>query len=298
MKSLGTLLLLAALSGCATTPEPEVVWDSHVHLNDVAMQLALMDEFRVARAVVFWGGGSDNAAILAAAAKHPDRFIPFASISPERRANRLRWERDDPAIVAELEQLLATGRFRGIGEINIVHDATARFAATDFGLDSAVMRGIMALARQHRIPVLIHCEMARVADFERMLATHRDVAVIWAHGGYGSAAELRRMLATHSNLHVDLAARTWRRHPRSAAYLVMREGVLLPEWAALIEAMPERFMVGTDASHRSEASERMKFASLREFLSQLSPQARREVGWRTLGRLLGVAQGLTSETSR
>jgi hypothetical protein len=41
--------------------------------------------------------------------------------------------------------------------------------------------------------------------------------------------------------------------------------------------MPERFVVGTDASQRSPDSEAMKFASVQSFLRQLSPRARERV---------------------
>ena len=88
-----------------------------------------------------------------------------------------------------------------------------------------------------------------------------DVAVIWAHGGYTGLDEARRMLARHPNLFYELSARTWPRHPRSPDYPIVREGAIEPGWLALIESMPRRFLVGSDASHRSEASERMKLES-------------------------------------
>ena len=273
------------MAGCAAVPGPLV--DAHVHLNDVAMQLALMEEFGVDRAVVFWGRNSDDESILAAAAQHPHRFIPFASISPERTRFRPFWERDDSAIVERLEALLATGRFRGIGEISVVHDATPGFAATEFALSSRVMHGVFGLARRHRLPVIVHCESRAMEQLSRLLEAFPDVAVIWAHGGYTGEPEARRMLARHPNLYYELSARTWARHPRSAAYSIAPGGELLPEWRALVEAMPARFLVGSDASHHSEASERMKLASVRGFLGQLSPAARREVGGGTLRRLLG-----------
>jgi Tat protein secretion system quality control protein TatD with DNase activity len=282
------LALSAALAaGCAASPEPLALFDSHVHLNDVAMQVSLMDEYGVARAVVFWGRKSDNETILEAAARHPGRFVPFASISPERGTYRAQWARDDPAIVTQLAALLATGRYRGIGEISVVHAQSAGFAATDFALDSGTMGAIMRLAREHRIPVMLHCEATRLAEFERLLAAHRGVDVIWAHGGYTQAGEARRMLESHANLYYELSARTWPRHPRSADYPIVRDGVVDAEWLALIESMPRRFLVGTDASHHAEANERMKIESVREFLRQLSPGARREVGGAVLDRLVG-----------
>lgn len=281
------LIAALVLGGCAAPPPVTALLDSHVHLNDVAMQLALMDEFGVERAVVFWGRRSDNESVAREAATHAGRFIPFASISPERGAYRAQWQRDDPALVGRLEALLASGIYRGIGEISVVHDATPGFAATDFALDSGVMRGIMELARGHRLPVMVHCEAARVDGLERLLAAWRDVPVIWAHGGYTGASEARRLLERHPNLYYELSARTWPRHPRSADYPIVRDGALMPEWRELIESTPGRFLVGSDASHHSEANERMKLASVREFLRQLSPQARREVASGTLLRLIG-----------
>jgi Tat protein secretion system quality control protein TatD with DNase activity len=280
--------VLALLAGGCAAPPP-AIFDAHVHLNDVAMQRALMDEHGVERAVVFWGRRSDNESVLEAAAREP-RFVPFASISPERSAYRAQWQRDDPALLERLDALLATGRFRGIGEISVVHDATPGFAATDFAPGSATMRGILALAGKHRVPVMVHCERARMAELSALLLEHPGVAVIWAHGGYTGVDDARRMLQRHPNLYYELSARTWPRHPRSPDYpIVDQDGTPRPGWLALVEAMPGRFLVGSDASHHAEANERMKLASVRAFLARLSPAAAREVAGGTLRRLLGEA---------
>lgn len=275
---------LVVLAGCATPPR---LIDSHVHLNNLAMQLALMDEYGVEQAVVFWGRLSDNESILDAAAKHDGRFIPFASISPERTAYRSAWQRDDAALLEQLDALLATGKFKGIGEISVVHAATQGFSATDFDPTGPLMRGIMGLARKYRLPVMVHCEATRLTEFSSMLDGFSDVPVIWAHGGYTDAAEAKRLLQRHPNLYYELSARTWPRHPRSPTYTIMPDGLLRPEWATLIEAWPQRFLVGTDASHHVEANERMKIESVRAFLKQLSPSARREVEGGVLRRLVG-----------
>ena len=279
-------LVLALATGCASQP-PAGVFDAHVHLNNPPMQLALMDEYGIDRAVVFWGRLSDNDKILEAVARHPARFVAFASISPERTAYRRLWQDDDVAIVEALDGLLRSGRFRGIGEISVVHAASAGFAATDFSPLSGVMRGILALARKHRVPVMVHCETSRMAELSRLLEMFPDVAVIWAHGGYTGLADARTMLQRHPNLYYELSARTWPRHPRSADYTLLEDGGrVAPGWLALVESMPRRFLVGSDASHHSEASERMKLDSVRNFLAQLSPAARAEVASGTLRRLI------------
>jgi len=281
------LLLLILAAGCATVPPPPApIVDAHVHLNDERMQLALMDEYGNGRAVIFWGRLSDNETIAQAAARNPRRFVPFASVSPERSAYRVQWERDDPALLARLDALMATGLYRGIGEISVAHSAAQGFAATDFSPISPTMRGILEVARRYRVPVMVHCELERMDELSRLLDAFPDVAVIWAHGGYTQVADARRMLARHPNLFYELSARTWPRHPRSAEYTIMAEGRIAPEWLALIESMPGRFLVGTDASHHVEANERMKIESVKAFLGQLSPPARREVAGDVMRRLL------------
>jgi hypothetical protein len=127
--------------------------DSHVHLNDEPMQLELMQRFGATRAIVFWGRSSDNESVLNAASRHPGLFIPFASISPERSAYRRAWEAQDTALLNTLDELLASGRFKGIGEISAVHFPSLGFAETDFDPTAPMMTGILTLARKHRVPV-------------------------------------------------------------------------------------------------------------------------------------------------
>lgn len=286
------LSLAFALAGLPTLAQPIPFIDAHVHLNDPQMQLALMERFGAQQAVVFWGGRSSNESVAEAARQHPGRFIAFASISPERRAYRPAWAAGDgAALLAELDALLATGHYRGIGEINAVHFESAGFAETDYALSGPLMHGIMALARQHRVPVMLHVESTRMAELSALLTQFPDVPVIWAHGGYTPLILARRMLAQHPNLYYELSARTWPRHPRSPEFTLLRDGQQVwPEWLALIESQPGRFLIGTDASHRDAATEQMKFASVQNFLAQLSPAAQAQVARTTLLTLLGPAR--------
>ncbi len=283
--------LTASLAGCATgapiAPVPFV--DSHVHLNDERLQLELMERYGAAQAVIFWGRSSDNASIADAARRHPDRFIAFASVSPERSAYRKAWDADDTGLLASLDELLASGRFKGIGEISAVHFPSPGLGETDYDPTGPMMRGIMTLARKHRVPVMVHVETTRLRELASLLEAFPDVPVIWAHGGYTPLFIARRMLERHPNLHYELSARTWPRHPRAPDYTILRDGrAVWPEWLALIEAKPDRFIIGTDASHRSRESEVMKLESVQNVLRQLSPAARERVGRTNLLRLLGT----------
>jgi predicted TIM-barrel fold metal-dependent hydrolase len=263
--------------------------DAHVHLNSLSMQLELMARWGASRAVVFWGGRSSNDSVAQAAREHPGVLIPFASISPERTAYRPHWEQHSGELLRQLDEMLATGLYKGIGEISAAHFPSAGFAETDFDVNGPMMTGILELARKHKVPVMVHVESTRMAALSQLLQRFSDVPVIWAHGGYTPLFLARRMLAQHPNLYYELSARTWPHHPRSPDYTILRDGTRVwPEWLELIEEKPGRFLVGTDASHRSASSDGMKYASVQGFLAQLSPAAREEVASGTLMRLVGI----------
>lgn len=290
MRVLASLCLAALLALPARGQGLVPFADAHVHLNDPAMQLELMERWGATHAVVFWGARSTNESVLEAARRHPGKLIPFASISPERTAYRPAWERDDPQLLQQLDAMLATGAYKGIGEISATHFPAAGFAETDFSPLGPMMTGILDLARKHRVPVMVHVESTRMQELATMLERHRDVNVIWAHGGYTPLFVARRMLQRHPNLYYELSARTWPRHPRSPDYTILRDGERVwPEWLQLVEEMPERFLVGSDASHRSAETEAMKFASVQNFLRQLSVHARELAGRGNLLRLVGLA---------
>jgi hypothetical protein len=113
--------------------------------------------------------------------------------------------------------------------------------------------------------------------------------VIWAHGGYTPLVLAERMLTRHPNLVYELSARTWPIHPRSPDYTILRDGnAVWPAWIDLIERMPGRFVVGTDASLRSAESDRARIGSVQNFLNQLQPEVRRTVASGNLMRLVHV----------
>ncbi len=261
--------------------------DAHVHLNEPEAWIRLMDEAGILRAVVFRGRRADNESLTRAAARWPGRLLPFVSVSPEHREYRGLWMEDDPALAQIADSLLSTGAFFGIGEISVSHFPGAGFPEADFAPDGEIMRALLTVARRHGVPVSVHSEVTRLREFEALLDAFPDVPVIWAHGGYVPLFLAERLLRRHPNLTYELSARTWRSHPRSPEYTILSDGrAVWPDWIALIEAMPDRFLVGTDASLRSESSDRAKIRSVQDFLAQLSPAAGARVGQDNLADLV------------
>jgi len=290
LKIAATALTLVSAPGLGAQTVPGASFDdAHVHLNNPAAWVRLMDETGIGRAIVFRGRDVDNAGLLEAARRWPDRLFPFLSVSPEHREFRGLWESRDALIGAVADSLLAAGGFFGIGEISVSHFPGRGFPEADFDPNGRVARSLLDAARRHDVPITLHVEVTRLREFEEVLENFRDVTVIWAHGGYLPYYLARRLLERHPNLIYELSARTWPRHPRSSDYTILRnDAEVWPEWIALIEEMPDRFLVGTDASLRSLDRDRGKIASVENLLEQLAPDVRRMLARENLDRILGL----------
>ncbi|MDD9914224.1 MAG: amidohydrolase family protein [Rhodospirillaceae bacterium] len=276
-------------AAAADAPDDMSFIDAHVHLNHAETYLKLMDAHNIPQAIIFWGRSSDNETLKAQAAAHPDKLIPFISISPERRHYRPFWQSGDTALLSELEDGLKSGHFKGIGEISVAHFPARGFPEADFDPLDPMMTGIMELAARYRVPVNIHCEITRLREFAMLLEKFPTVSVIWAHGGYTPYFLAKRMLERHPNLTYELSARTWRRHPRSPDYTILRDGTeVWPRWLQLIEDNPTRFVVGTDASQRRVEWDRARIEGVQRVLQQLSPATRRRVAHDNILTLIGL----------
>lgn len=273
------------------TVRPTIFMDAHVHLNDITMQLQLMEDHAITQAVVFWGKNSTNESLLKAVREHPDKFIPFVSLSPERKKYHDLWKRNDPELLRILENYLKTGLFKGIGEISVTHFPGRGFPEADFSPKSTLMKGIMKLAEKYKVPITIHCEITRIREFSNLLAEFKNVKVIWAHGGYTPYYLARRMLEKHSNLYYELSARTWLNHPRSSDYTIFKSNTeIWKQWLDLIEAKSNRFIVGSDSSNNSLERDKTKIVSVQSLLGQLSPGIRGRVAHENLRALIGLKE--------
>lgn len=287
---LALMVLCLAPISLSAQQQPKGYSDAHVHLNDPATWVRIMDELGIARTVALRGRDTDNAALRDAGQRWPGRILPFVSVSPEHREFRAAWVADDERLVPLVDSLLSQGGYYGIGEISVSHFPASGFPEADFDPNGRTMRSLMQLARKHRMPILIHCEITRLREFEALLRDHRDVMVIWAHGGYTQLFLARRLLEQHANLIYELSARTWARHPRSPDYTIFRnETTVWPEWLELIESMPTRFLVGTDASGRSEEGNSANARRVQVLLDQLSPSVRSQIAQQNMDRLLGLS---------
>jgi len=107
------LLLSPAAVGAQPYTGPLI--DAHSHLpglDALDSLIPAMDRHQISQVALLGVGGAqprDLEWIEAAAKKYPERVIPFAPLPRPT----------DPASVKTLGRLLATGRFRGVGEVHV-----------------------------------------------------------------------------------------------------------------------------------------------------------------------------------
>lgn len=208
----------------------------------------------------YWYSATDF--ILAKAIKHvPDeqrhRFHPFLSgFNPNDKnaeAHVRRMLEDDP------------GFWHGLGEVFTRHDdLTALTHGAAPRANSAAMTRIYYLAAEFDLPVMVHSNITSkrernplyLQEFEEPLSSHPQVRFIWAHAGTSMAIHrqqdkmdfilptLQRMLGVYQNLYIDLSWTMLR------PYLLDENDKPDPEWVKLVEAYPDRFMIGSDVVGR------------------------------------------------
>ncbi|MGH7389612.1 MAG: amidohydrolase family protein [Candidatus Rokuibacteriota bacterium] len=229
------ILVLAAPAWAGDYAGPIVDAHSHVSSAKAIDAYAAAAKRHDVRKVVLLGVGgvqkSDAAWIAAAAKQHPDLVVagvPVPDPTTEAGARAL-----DEALAARRGRVAGEVHVRQMGSRNIDRDP----ASPAFGR-------VLEVAAKHGVPLVIHYELTdqAAASLDRALAAHRKATVVLAHAGEGPPARVQGLLERNANLMVDLSGMHFQRKPA----LATETGPLDGAWKALIETMPDRFMVGID----------------------------------------------------
>jgi Tat protein secretion system quality control protein TatD with DNase activity len=299
------IVFAVARVGVATELYTGPIIDAHGHLGasfDWNTMVQVMDRNNVSRQIVmarYYPGqagatdrpGNDELA-LDLASKYPSRFFPLVGMQRPELTGANKWLNPDAAVVAilnEAEVKLATGRFRGIGEVIVKHFAytSGSHAEQENPIYSPFMQRLSQIATRFDVPIVLHMEGAPglVKDLARLLRENSQVRYVWAHNcGRRKARVIRAMLENHPNLYGDLAGMTnvgetgygigW---PRMEEYsvLIEKNGLLFPEMREIYEVFPDRFMLGMDVAHAPGMNPKnygRRTQRFRELLGQLAPQ--------------------------
>ena len=261
------LVLSICLAGVDTVSAGQPIFDAHLHYNmeDAAQYppdriIAVLRDSDVSKAVVT---GRPPRQVMLLHEHAPALILPILGVY-RTQAEKQTWM-NDGSLPARVEKLLASGPWRGIGELHI------------FAKDrrNPVFMRVVDLAAAHALPLLMHCDPAVIdAIFEHA----PEATVVWAHAGaYPYPPLLRDYLARYPNLYIDLSVRDERVAP---------SGAIDPEWELLLMELSDRFMVGVD-TYRTERWGRYPevVKQIRNWLEQLPEEVSSAIGYRNGERI-------------
>ncbi len=282
--SRATALLAALLALLAAAPVEAADYsgpliDAHSHVSSakaVDAYVEAMKRHNMSRVVLLAVGGEqkdDPAWLAAAALKYPDRVIAGLPLPDPA----------DDGAAARLDAALEKSRARVVGE---VHMRQVGRKAFDRDPSGAAFGRILTVCARHGVPVVIHYELtdAAAAALDRALAAHRKATVILAHAGEGPPARVEGLLTRNPNLLVDLSGMHFQRKPALAS----ETGPLDSAWKALIERMPDRFLMGVDVWAPRLFEPAMLDRLLRwtrRVLGELTPETAERVAYRNAAAL-------------
>ena len=231
-----TVVFVGAVAAPASAEYSGPMIDAHSHLPKAAAIDTYVDAMKrhnVTKVVLLGVGGvqkDDLAWIQAAARKHPTRVITGLPLANPT----------DDGAAQTIDAALAKAGARVIGEIHIRQVSRKIERDPSDGPFSRVLE----VAGRRGVPVVIHDELNERATsaLAAALKANPRTTVVLAHAGSASPKVLEPLLGAHPNLLVDLSGMHFQRKPS----LATETGPLDREWKALLEKMPDRFLMGID----------------------------------------------------
>ena len=167
----------------------------------------------------------------------PDKLVPL--FSPYQAGGDWhRWAYDDN-VVPRTRAALASGVYQGIGELHLIGVFAPRLET------APVLQGLMALAGEFDVPILIHTELSRPDMLLELCRGFPNTRILWAHAGaILTPDQVARVFDACDNVWAGLAARDpWRFVDNP---IIDAGGQLLPQWRMLLMRYQDRLMLGSD----------------------------------------------------
>lgn len=278
---LAPIAFLVLWAGSASAQYQGPLIDAHSHLPNLEVldaYVQAMARHKIQRVLLLGVGGvqkQDLEWIQAAARKHPDKVLQGAPVPDPL----------NPAEAKRLDALLATGAYKALGEVHI-RQVSRKIERNP---DDPAFRSILEVAAKHQVPVVIHAELNDETgkSLERALKNHPKATLVLAHAGSAEPGLLEGLLVRNPNLMVDLSGMHFLRSPALAS----EKGSLAPNWKALIEKMPDRFLMGIDVwtprLFEPAMLDRL-MAWTRRVLGELRPEVAEQVGYKNAARLFRI----------
>ncbi len=249
----------------------------------VSAALALMDQFGVLYAILapppLPSGREDPDAVAklqTVVRENPTRFAFSAggeSLNPLVQSTPP--ENVTPEVLRQFQQeaeAIAAAGAAAFGELAAEHFSSrvGRHPYESVRPDHPLFLALADIAAKYEMPIELHMEavprdmpfpnanlagppnpanlVENIAAFERLLDHNPKARIIWVHAGWDLTGErtvalMRSLLAKHSNLYMSVKS-DQAGTPMTAPFL--RGDGLKPGWIAMLQAFPDRFVIGSD----------------------------------------------------
>jgi hypothetical protein len=251
--------------------DPIEIFDAHLHYNWEPKPFYQLDEvlalFRKHRVTGILATSRPNSGTHALMDAKPEglQVVPF--IRPYRvRADIGSWF-SDPVIFDLVQDEFRRGYYRGIGEFHL----SGKSAENEW------VKKTVDFAVTNNLYLHAHADEEAV---EILMRHNPRARIIWAHTGFGLASErVSALLAKYPDLWGELSYRSG---------IADGAGKLTPEWRALFERYPDRFLLGSDTWVPERwASYGDIMAGYRAWLQQLPPKVARQIAHGNARALFG-----------
>lgn len=247
--------------------------DMHMHLGH-GKPPSFYEE-RMDRNNVRWGGGVGGSLRddpLAVKRHLGSRYVAalgqgefFAIFFARGEAGLM--DADEPRfrrLFEQAEAAFASGQARGFGEIHVNNNSRYSEARIRrrIPLESPVVLRMFEIADRHRGFVQIHTFISSGLDELMTVARRfRRTTIILSHCLPGASPDqVRALLASRPNIVCEISAQG----PTHGIERIYSRAGMRPDWRALIDSMPTRFMLGTDPCCGLEDRYDEMIAELRE----------------------------------
>ena len=262
------LLVAAAPAARAADTAPMPIFDAHLHYNWEPAPYYPLDKvltlFRQQHIMGILATSRPNDGTRALYEAQPKDLWVVPFIRPYRvRADVQTWM-DDPSIEELIETEYRRGYYIGIGEFHLSGQA----AATKW------VKRMVDFAVEKNLYLHAHADDEAL---EILFAHNPRARIVWAHTGFSTAPEkVAAYLERYPALWCELSYR----------YGITSGGKLTPEWKALFERYPERFLLGSDTwINERWDSYGSTMDDYRSWLAQLPRDAAEKIAFRNAERL-------------
>ena len=275
--------------------------------TNVRLMVGFMDELDIAQIAFAAANVPTSAPSLDLYRAHPDYFIPATNSGEYPR-----WWNNPQNFLTGVTAELKTGQFFLMGEHEFRHYPSPEQVAAGQTLrditvpiDGSAGQALFQLSTDTGVSFQIHYEIEDrlLPALEAMLERYPKANVIWCHlamirypdrGSRYTPTYITSLIERFPGLHFDLAV-----PPPGSVYtpsgardstLYGGDGKMKPEWRAIIEAHPDRFLAASDYRPPVEPQYKMNMQRQRRLVEELSPTAQHLVAYRNAWRLITGTQ--------